>query len=228
MKTKKLAIVAAASLMLMSCGTDSLSMLGGVLGAQPGNQTSTQNSATGSILGDIFSAATSGQTVGNVLTSVLGLDKMTQKDLIGTWKYSSPGCAFTSQQLLAQAGGEVVATQIKTKLQPTFNTVGINSSNTYVTFNQDGTFTASIAGKQWSGKYTYDEKDGSVKLSSLLLSLNGYVKRNTSGMSLLFESKKILPVLQTIAAMSGNSSLQTIGEISKNYDGVRIGFDMRK
>jgi hypothetical protein len=227
MKTKKLAIVAAASLMLMSCGTDSLSMLGGVLGAQPGNQTSTQNSATGSILGDIFSAATSGQTVGNVLTGVLGLDKMTQKDLIGTWKYSSPGCAFTSQQLLAQAGGEVVATQIKTKLQPTFNTVGINSSNTYVTFNQDGTFTASIAGKQWSGKYTYDAATSKVTMQGLLLNVNCYAKKNASGIGLLFEASKLLTVLKTMSALSGNTSLQTIGDLAGNYDGVRIGFDMK-
>ena len=47
-------------------------------------------------------------------------------------------------------------------------------------------------------------------------------------MSILFESKKMLSVLQTVAAISGNSSLQTIGDLSKNYDGVRIGFDMSR
>jgi hypothetical protein len=143
---------------------------------------------------------------------------MTQKDLIGTWKYSSPGCAFTSQQLLAQAGGEVVATQIKTKLQPTFNTVGINSSNTYVTFNQDGTFTASIAGKQWSGKYTYDAATSKVTMQGLLLNVNCYAKKNASGIGLLFEASKLLTVLKTMSALSGNTSLQTIGDLAGNYD----------
>jgi hypothetical protein len=131
------------------------------------------------------------------------------------------------EQLLAQAGGEVVATQIKTKLQPTFNTVGINSSNTYVTFNQDGTFTASIAGKQWSGKYTYDAATSKVTMQGLLLNVNCYAKKNASGIGLLFEASKLLTVLKTMSALSGNTSLQTIGDLAGNYDGVRIGFDMK-
>ena len=49
-----------------------------------------------------------------------------------------------------------------------------------------------------------------------------------SGIGLLFESKKMLTLLQTVAAMSGNSGVQTIGDLSKNYDGVRVGFDMTK
>jgi hypothetical protein len=31
-----------------------------------------------------------------------------------------------------------------------------------------------------------------------------------------------------MAAMSGNSNIQAVGEISKNYDGVRLGFDFSK
>ena len=31
-----------------------------------------------------------------------------------------------------------------------------------------------------------------------------------------------------MSAMSGNQTLQTIGTLSKSYDGLRIGFDMTK
>jgi hypothetical protein len=31
-----------------------------------------------------------------------------------------------------------------------------------------------------------------------------------------------------MSAMSGNKDLQTIGDLSKKYDGVRVGFDMNK
>jgi hypothetical protein len=61
-----------------------------------------------------------------------------------------------------------------------------------------------------------------------LLSTTGYVTRNAQGVSVVFESKKLLNVLQLIASMSGNSTLSTIGDLSKNYDGVRLGFDLRK
>ena len=38
----------------------------------------------------------------------------------------------------------------------------------------------------------------------------------------------ILNVLQLMAALSGNDTVQKVGELSKNYDGIRLGFDMKK
>ena len=68
----------------------------------------TSTSNLGSILGTIGS----GGTIANVFSSVIGMDKLTAQGLIGTWNYSGPGCAFTSENLLAKAGGEVAATKI--------------------------------------------------------------------------------------------------------------------
>ncbi|MDY6230205.1 MAG: DUF4923 family protein [Prevotella sp.] len=181
------------------------------------------------ILGSILGAATDGNTITNVITSVLGADKVSEKALIGTWRYSSPGCAFTSDNLLAKAGGEVAATEVKNKLQTYYSQIGISSSNTYITFGEDKSFSGKIDGKSVKGTYVYDQKSGQITLKTLLFSANGYVKRNgMSGIGLLFESKKMLTLLQTVAAMSGNSGVQTIGDLSKNYDGVRVGFDMTK
>lgn len=129
---------------------------------------------------------------------------------------------------MAKAGGEIVATQIEEKLSAEYAKLGFKKSNTYITFNEDGTFSGKIDGKSLSGNWTFDENTQALKLSGLLLSLNGYATRNASGISILFESKKILTLLQTVAALSGNSTLSTIGDISKNYDGVRVGFDMAK
>ena len=42
------------------------------------------------------------------------------------------------------------------------------------------------------------------------------------------EAKKLLTVLQTMAALSGSKDMQAIGDLSKQYEGVRVGFDMRK
>lgn len=216
--------LAASAVILTSCGVGGFGGLG-TTGTTSTNQTS--GSATGNILGSILGAATNGQTVGNVLQSVLGLDKVTQQSLVGTWTYVQPGCAFTSEQLLAQAGGEVVATEIKQKLTPIYQKVGINGSNTKVQFNSDGTYTATIAGKQLSGKWTFDESNYKITMQGLLLNMNCYAKKNSNGIALLFEASKLLTVMQTLSAMSGNSSLQTVSDLSKNYKGLRIGFDMK-
>lgn len=191
----------------------------------PTSTTSTSGSSansTGGILGEILGAAT------NAISSVIGLNKLTKSKLVGTWKYDGPGCAFTSQNALAKVGGEIVATQIEEKLSAEYAKLGFKKSNTYITFNEDGTFSGKVDGKSLSGNWTFDENTQALKLSGLLLSLNGYATRNASGISILFESKKILTLLQTVAALSGNSTLSTIGDISKNYDGVRVGFDMAK
>ena len=179
-------------------------------------------------MSQVLNAMTNGTGVVNAISSVIGLDKVKAQNLIATWSYSGPGCAFTSENLLAKAGGEVAAVQIEEKLLPYYKQVGISSSNTFITFNEDGTFTSKIAGTPFSGKYTFDEATQKITLKGLLLSVNCYAKKEINGISILFEAKKLLTVLQTMSAMSGNKDLQTIGDLSKNYEGVRVGFDMKR
>lgn len=179
------------------------------------------------------SSNTTGSTtskVGSILDNVIGSTTFKKADLCAhTWKYKSPGCAFTSENLLAKAGGEIAAKKVEEKLSSYYQKAGFSSSNTYFKFNEDGTFNAKIDGKSWSGTYTFDEKTHAIDLKGrLLLSLNGFATKNTSGISILFESKKLLTIIQTLTALSGNTTLGTIGEISKNYDGIRVGFDLSK
>ena len=178
--------------------------------------------------GGILSGIDGTSVLGNVLGSVLGLNKVTQANLVGTWKYAGPGCAFTSDNLLAQAGGEVASQKIEAKLLTYYNSAGISAANTFFTFTQDNTFSGKVAGKTISGSYTYDPNSGQMTLKTLLFTLNAYIVANTQGISLLFESQKLLTIMQTIGAMSGNTTLSAIGEISKNYDGVRLGFDLAR
>ena len=231
MKKISVFFVAAASMLLASCGAVSLNNNASSTAAEAGNAAAASLGAVASeVLTNMATNAANGSSVGNILQSVLGLDKVTKANLIGTWTYSQPGCAFTSEKLLAQAGGEIVASNVKTKLQPTFQKVGINASNTQVTFNQDGTFSAKVAGKAWSGTYTYDEKTCKITMSGLLLNINCYAKLNVNGIGLLFEGKKLLTMMQTMSALAGgqNGTLNTIGDIASSYDGLRVGFDMTK
>ena len=178
--------------------------------------------------GTLLQTVASGGTLANAFSSVIGLDKVTKDGMVGTWHYDSPGCAFTSENLLAKAGGEVAATKIEQEMAPYFQKVGITAQNTYTTFNEDGTFTAAVAGKKFSGTWTLDEATAKVTMKTLLLSINCYAKREYGGIALLFESKKLLTVLQVLATMSGNETAQKVSDLSKNYDGIRLGFDMKK
>ena len=219
---------AVATIILASCGLGTGTNTTNTSTTSANSSAAGIGAAAGNVLGSVLSAATNGQTIGNVLQSVLGLDKLTKQSLIGTWTYSQPGCAFTSEKFLAQAGGEAVATSIKEKLQPYYQKVGINSSNTQFTFKEDGTYSATLAGKSLSGTWTFDESTYQVKLqTAFVINISCYAKKNSNGIALLFEASKLLTVLQTLTAFSGNSTLQSIGDLSKNYDGLRIGFDFK-
>lgn len=200
--------------------SSAVGVLAELLGYAGGNSSNSTGSTTSKV----------GSIVGSILDNVIGSTTFKKADLCAhTWKYKSPGCAFTSENLLAKAGGEIAAKKVEEKLSTYYQKAGFSSSNTYFKFNEDGTFNAKIDGKSWSGTYTFDEKTHAIDLKGrLLLSLNGFATKNSSGISILFESKKLLTIIQTLTALSGNTTLGTIGEISKNYDGIRVGFDLSK
>ena len=175
------------------------------------------------------SSSTGSSIISGILNNVIGSATFSQADLCAhTWKYSKPGCAFTSENLLAQAGGEIAANKVEEKLGEYYSKFGFSSSNTYFTFKTDGTFAAKIDGKSWQGNYTFDEKTHAIQMKGLLLSMSGYATKTTNGISLLFDQTKLLNLIKTMGALKGSSTLSAIGTIANNYDGMRVGFEMTK
>jgi len=223
MKKTIVTLLAVIALLGTSCNMG----IGNVLGTNTG--TSSSSGGLGDVLGGVLGGIVGSQnTVNGLLDLVIGSVKISESELYGTWYYTEPGCAFTSENLLAKAGGSVAAANCKEKLLTVYNSVGISSGNTQFAFTQDHQFSAKVKGIPMSGSYTYDPSSGTIKLKTMLFSSNAYVTRTTSGLGLTFESKNLLKVLQAVAALSGNSTLQTVGELSKQYDGVRLGFEMAK
>ena len=170
-----------------------------------------------------------GSIISGLLNNVIGSGTFSKADLCAhTWKYSKPGCAFTSENLLAKAGGEIAANKVEEKLSTYYNKFGFNSSNTQFTFTTDGNFSAQIDGKPWQGSYTFDEKTHAIHLKGLLLSASGYATKTTNGISLLFDQKKLLNLIKMLSAFKGSSTLSAVGTIANSYDGMRVGFEMTK
>ena len=195
------------------------SVVAGVLGGLLGGGTTTGSSSTGSSI------------INGILNNVIGSATFSQADLCAhTWKYSKPGCAFTSENLLAKAGGEIAASKIEEDLSKYYSKFGFSKSNTYFTFKADGTFAAKIDGKSWNGTYTFDEKTHAIQLKGLLLSASGFATRTANGISLLFEQKKLLTLVKTLSKLNltGSTTMSAVSSIVDNYDGVRIGFEMTK
>lgn len=203
--------------------------------ATSSSTTSNAGSAVAGILGAVLggnsnSSSSAGSSIINgILNNVIGSGTFSKQDLCAhTWKYSKPGCAFTSENLLAKAGGEIAANKVEEKLGEYYSKFGFCGSNTYFTFKTDGTFAAKIDGKSWQGNYTFDEKTHAIQMKGLLLSMSGYATKTTNGISLLFDQTKLLNLIKTMGALKGSSTLSAIGTIANNYDGMRVGFEMTK
>ena len=192
------------------------SAVAGILGAVLGGNSNSSSSAGSSI-------------INGILNNVIGSGTFSKQDLCAhTWKYSKPGCAFTSENLLAKAGGEIAANKVEEKLGEYYSKFGFSGSNTYFTFKTDGTFAAKIDGRSWQGNYTFDEKTHAIQMKGLILSMSGYATKTANGISLLFDQKKLLNLIKTIGSLKGNSTLSALGTIANNYDGMRVGFEMTK
>ena len=182
----------------MGSGCTALGNMG--MGSGTGNETGngTLGDVLGGVLGGILGGLGSQNTIDGLLGLVIGSVKVQESELYGAWY----------------------------KLLPVYNTVGISAQNTQFQFTQDHQFAGKIKGIPLSGSYTYDPSTGTIRLQTLLFSTNAYITRTQSGLGLTFESKNLLKVLQVAAAMSGNSTLQTVGDLSKQYEGVRLGFEL--
>lgn len=164
-----------------------------------------------------------------VVKNVVGDKTTTASSIIGTWTYAGPECQFESDNLLAKAGGEVAAKEVEEKIQKVYEKLGMDGCQ--YTFNEDGSYSCTIKGKTSSGTYTFDSDAKTVTMKSKLgIKTVAYVTVTGDDMSLVFKADKLMSVLKTItsAAASVNSTASTISSIADSYDGLRLGFELKK
>lgn len=213
MKKKKNTTVAIlfALILLSSCA-----QLNSVLGTSTAPTTPPQSSTT-SVLENIFA-------------TVMGNQPLTEERMIGQWNYAGTSVAFQSENLLKKAGGEVVSTQIESKFDKLLQGLSVKSTNTYFVFKDDKTYEASIAGIKLSGKYSLVPEKRKVHLTYLmgLATMDADVVLTNDRMQLLMEADTMLKLMKTLSKFTNNSSIAVLGKMADMYDGLLLGFDMKR
>ena len=153
---------------------------------------------------------------------------------MGTWKYVSPDCRFQSDNLLAKAGGEIAAQKIEEMMANVFSKIGFDQEGTYV-FNSDSTYTITVKERTSGGTYTFDRQSKEIQLKTRLgLKFNATVSFGLTGntMSLLFNADKLMSLIQVVGDAAGgiasNTTLGTASQLSEQYDGLQLGFELKK
>lgn len=182
-------------------------------------------------LGDLLNSSTVDKVVGALTNKDASL---TVADLAGTWRYSAPGCKFESDDLLKSAGGEVVASSLKSKLAAYYEKAGITSSRVTFSF-ADSTMVMTYGSAKLNGYVVKDEPSGKFVVTFTLIGghipvmvMDADITKSGNTMEILFDVEKLINVMVTIASKTQSSTLQSIGNLLSSYDGVLMGFELTK
>lgn len=173
--------------------------------------------------------------VSGVAGALTGNKTVTVSSLEGTWTYIGPDCKFTSESLLAKAGGEVVAQKVEEKMSSVLCSLGFTDGCSF-TFNTDGTYVSTVKGRSVNGTYEYDEQTKNLLLKTKLgLKFTAEVSQQALSpgkMSLLFNADKLMSLVKAVGGAVGesasSSAVSSVNSLLKEYDGLMIGFELKK
>lgn len=206
--------------------------------------------ALGKIAGKVTEKVSekSGDTgvLGNVLGDFLGKAvPLSEAMLAGTWNYQGVACVLESDNALAGLGGSAVAGQLEEKLDGYLSKVGVVNGACSFTFSEDGSCIFRVKERELNGTYSLNADDKIINFSFLKGKLNvkSYVAYNVVDMNIVFETDKLLSLVQktldTVSdKMSATSSssklgsaastLATAGKLLENYEGMMLGMELKK
>lgn len=207
------AAVVCAALCMSGCG-------GASMGSTSGNNMVAAGAQTGSTLLN--------SVIGNFINKAT---PFTKANLVGTWNFKGADCKFESENFLKQAGGEIAAATLENKLNETFSKIGVREGTCSFTFNEDGSYVASLGGRDLRGTYTLDETTGKLSMAGLLgltKSEATLTHSSSHNISLLYDADKLISMATTLSSLTGSSTISSLTSLLGSYDGVKIGFELSK
>lgn len=183
----------------------------------------------GQSLKDILNSA----AVKDAVSSVAGKKGLTAERLQGQWTFEKSACELKTENILKGAGGSVISSQMEKKIDDLCAKAGIKEGKFSYTFNADSTFTSELAsGKPMNGTYTFNPETQTLTMNFgkllKLTSLDAKVTQSGDNINLLFNADKLLSLISTISATSQNSTLKLANQIASQYDGMLLGFELKK
>lgn len=165
-----------------------------------------------------------------VAKAVVGDKATTAASLVGTWDYVGPDCQLKGDDVLTNIGGETAGEEVEEKVEAIYNKAGLNTIQ--FTFNEDNTCFYTVKGKKVEGTYEFDAeaKTVTIKAGKLGVKVTAHIVTLGSNMSFVFDADKILSVVKTITGVASkiNSSAATINALASKFDGMMIGFELKK
>lgn len=181
-------------------------------------------------LSDLFGGNT-GNTISNMLEGVFSKSDISVADMAGEWTVDGSAVAFQSENFLKKAGGAAATAAIKNEIDPYFEKYGLTGA--IFTVTPDGNFTLrseriSLSGdivRNKDGNFTFNFKVlGGLKIGKM----TAYVQKTPMTMDVMFDATKLKSIINVAASLTGSKLASTAVKVIDSYDGICIGFGMKK
>ncbi len=182
------------------------------------------------ILGSLSTSDIAG-AISSTIQNATATTSFSLDELVGIWKYSTPGVSFASDNALQKIGGAAAATAVENKLAPYYKRVGIN--NLTLTVDNQHNFTmkmklATLRGtitKDNSGNFTFNFK----ALSNINIGkVNCMATKSGSLLNLTFDAHRLIEILKKVSAVAKNSTFTSVTNLLSSYDGIYVGVKLKK
>ena len=156
------------------------------------------------------------------------------RELAGTWTYTNPAVQLEGDNALKNVAGSVAAGELEKKLKTYCAKVGIVEGMFNYVFNSDSTFTNALKKKTLKGTFSVNPDEKTVELKYALggklkvTTLTAHVVISGDELSLLFNADKLLDFLTKLSSISDNSTLKLVNKLASEYDGMMLGFELKK
>lgn len=154
---------------------------------------------------------------------------LTAADLVGDYKYSAPAVSLQSDNALQKLGGSAATGVIVDKLAPYYQKAGLTSMT--ASFREDGTCEFKVKKATVTGTYERNESgDFTFNFKAVkkipLGKMNAHVEKIGKKLTLTFDASKLIKLVNAVASVSGQSSLQAAAKMLNSYDGLYAGFEL--
>lgn len=152
-------------------------------------------------------------------------------NIVGTWNYTGSAIKLeSSESNLSEIGGSVVATSIEEKINNNLTKLGIEPGSMTFIFNQDLTMSIVSSRKTFEGTYSYDKeaKKLEMKIGRFGRTTTADVEVKMSDFDILFKSDALLSIVKAITGKINLKSMDNVGKLMDNYDGMKMGFSFEK
>lgn len=125
--------------------------------------------------------------------------------------------------MLRKMAGNAVAGKVEKMIRDNYERANLNSQNTFYTFNSNGTFSRSLAGKSVTGTWMTSGEQVMLAVKNVQISaMTSHLEKDT--LILVADLSKTLGEIQELGGYSDTKTNKTLFKLAKNIKGLKIGF----